>query len=60
MSVDLLAGLTDERAKVLLAELSLNQLTGLLFAKASVERQIVTLRIRPMDARVRVKKGAKR
>lgn len=56
MSLDLLAGVTDERAQALLAELSYDQLCGLLFAKASIEKKRVDIRTRPMEARVRVKR----
>lgn len=52
MSLDLLKGVTDERAKALLGELSFDQIMGLLFAKAAVEQKRVNVRIRPLEARV--------
>lgn len=55
MSLHLLAGVTDERAKALIAELSLDQLCGLVFAKAALEQVRVEVRVRPLEARVKVK-----
>jgi len=55
MTLDLLRGVTNERAKALLAELSYDNLVGLLFAKAALENKRVTVQTRPVEARVRVK-----
>lgn len=57
--LDLLAGVTDERAKELLSELSLDQLCGLVFAKASLDQKRVDIRIRPQEARVRFRKESR-
>lgn len=59
MSLDLLAGLSDERAKALVSELSFDQLCGLLMVKARLEGKRVNLHIRHLEARVRPPKPAK-
>lgn len=53
--MSLLDGLSNERAKELVAELTLNQLCGLVFAKALLTGERVNIRIRPAEARVRTK-----
>lgn len=55
--MSLLDGITDERAKALVTELSLNQLCGLVFAKALLTGERVNIRIRPAEARVNLRKA---
>lgn len=58
--MSLIDGLSNERGKALLDELTFDQLCGLVIAKAVVEHKRVVINIRPAEARVSRKAMAKR